>query len=188
MSIKDLIKSKAKRLFATQGYDGVSMRNLAEISGISLSNIYNYFPSKDDLLEEIFHTTNTQLGKKRKKLPETDNTTDMLRQRIEFQFAQAENIVFVLKYYLTFRKRFKKNDGGFLPPKTYLHIEEVLIRGEASGEFIVNNIYEESQVVAHSINGFVLEYFPHKLSSTEKDEVVTKIHRFLIRALTNHEK
>lgn len=188
MDIKEVIKRKAKRLFATRGYDGVSMRNLADNSGISLSNIYNYFPSKDDLLEEIFHLTNTNLGKKRRKLPEAATASDMLRQRIEFQFANAEDIVFVLKYYLTFRKRFKKNEAGFLPPKTYLHIEEVLIRGRDSGEFDIYNLYEEAQVIAHSINGFVLEYYPHKLSVTEKKDVITKIHRFLIRGLINHAK
>jgi hypothetical protein len=89
---------------------------------------------------------------------------------------------------LEFRKKFKKNDEGFLPPKTYLHIEEVLRRGKDSGEFDVKDIYEDAQVIAHSINGFVLEYYPHKLSSKERDHVVKKIHGLLIRAILNHDK
>jgi AcrR family transcriptional regulator len=188
MSTRDTIIQKTKHLFATNGYEGLSMRSLASTSGTTLSNIYHYFPSKEKLLEEIFNTTNTNLGEKRKLLPEIETASEMLKQRIEFQFANAEDIVFVLKYYLEFRKKFKKNDEGFLPPKTYLHIEEVLRRGKDSGEFDVKDIYEDAQVIAHSINGFVLEYYPHKLSSKERDHVVKKIHGLLIRAILNHDK
>lgn len=187
MKTKDAIMQKAKHLFATQGYEGVSMRSLAEASGITLSSIYHYFPSKDHLLDELFHTTNTSLGKMRNKLPKVNSASDALRQRIEFQFEHAEDVVYVLKYYLTFREKFEKNKDGFLPPKTYLHIEEVINQGNTSGEFKVSNAYEDSQVIAHSINGFVLEYFPHKLSALEKEKVVQKIHRVLMKALTTHE-
>lgn len=188
MNTRDTILQKTKHLFATNGYSGVSMRSLASTSGTTLSNIYHYFPSKEKLLEEIFDTTNTNLGKKRKLLPELETSSEMLKQRIEFQFANAEDIVYVLKYYLAFRKKFKKNGDGFLPPKTYLHIEEVLRRGKDSGEFDVKDIYEDAQVIAHSINGFVLEYYPHKLSPVERDRVVKKIHKLLIRAVANHDK
>lgn len=187
MNTRDKIIKKAKILFATQGYEGVSMRDLATSSQITLSNTYHYFPSKDLLLEEIFNLTNTSLGKKRKKLPEVQSASNMLKQRIAFQFNNAEDIVYVLKYYLVFRKKFKKSDTGFLPPKTYLHIEEVLEYGKQRGEFSVDDIYEDAQVIAHCINGFVLEYYPYRLSAKEKEQVVNKIHRLLIKALTNHE-
>lgn len=188
MDTKQKIMLQAKKLFASQGSQGISMRDLAESSKITLSNIYHYFPSKDKLLEEIFHTTNTALGEKRKNLPETETASDMLKQRIEFQLDNAEDIVYVLKYYLTYRENFTKSDTGFLPPKTYLHIEEVLQRGVETGEFIVDDLFEDSQVIAHCINGFVLEYFPHQLTNEEKEQIVRKIHRLLMRALTKHER
>ncbi len=188
METKYKIIKKAKKLFATRGYEGVSMRDLANISGMNVSNTYHYFSSKDKLLEEIFHLTNNKLGEKRRSLPQTVSAAEMLKQRITFQFDNAEDIVFVLKYYLTFRNSFKKNDTGFLPSKTYLHIEEVLNRGIKSGEFKVDDLYEDTQVIAHAINGFVLEYYPHKFSREEKRKVVAQVHRFLMRVLTNHEK
>lgn len=188
MNTKEKIVTTTRKMFSLSGYEGISMRDLASTSGITLSNFYHYFPSKDKLLEEIFHTTNTELGKKRQKLPKTITASDMLRQIIEFQLHHAEEVVYVLKYYFTYRKMFKKNNNGFLPPKTYLHIEEVLTRGSQSGEFKVKNIYEESQVIAHAINGFVLEYYPYKLTQKEKQQVIDKIYGLLIRALTNYEK
>lgn len=188
MNTKDTIITITRNMFSLGGYEGISMRNLASASGITLSNFYHYFPSKDNLLEEIFHTTNTELGKKRQKLSKTTTASDMLRQIIAFQLDHAEEVVFVLKYYFTYRKKFKKNNNGFFPPKTYLHIEEVLTRGSQSGEFNVKNIYEESQVITHAINGFVLEYYPYKLTHKEKQQVIDKIYYLLIKALTNHEK
>ena len=188
MDTKTKIIDTVKHLFATNGYKGVSMRNIAVSTGITLSNIYHYFPSKERLLEDAFNITNTQLGDRRRQLPITNSASDMLRQIIKFQFINAEEVVYVLKYYLTFRNKFKKQKGGFLPPKTYLHIEEVLLRGSESGEFRINNLYEDAQVIAHSINGFILEYYPHKLSKQESEIIVNKIHDLLIRALTNHEK
>lgn len=188
MDIKNKILQKTKSQFAFQGYDGVSMRNIAAACGITLSSIYYHFSSKDKLLEEIFLTTSSGLGKKRQLLSDVASATEMLRQRIEFQFNNAEDVVFILKYYLTFRKKFNLGKNGFLPPKTYLHIEEVLQRGSESGEFVLDDLHEDAQVIAHSINGFVLEYYPHKLTADEKEVLVKKIHRLLIRALTNHEK
>ncbi len=187
MDTRDIIIQKAKKLFAQNGYEGISMRSLATTSGITLSNIYHYFPSKDALLEIIFNETNTALGKKRQLLPELETASEMLRQRIRFQFIHAEDIAYVLKYYLTFRKKFKKTQGGFLPAKTYLHIEEVLERGMKSGEFRINDLHEEAQVITHCINGFVLEYFPYILTPIERENVVNKIYRLLIRAITNYE-
>lgn len=44
----------ALRLFAETGYDATSIRTIATEAGISLGLLYNYFKSKEELLEEIF--------------------------------------------------------------------------------------------------------------------------------------
>ena len=41
-------------LFATQGYEATSIRAIAAEADMSLGLLYNYFKSKDELLEEIF--------------------------------------------------------------------------------------------------------------------------------------
>jgi len=48
------ILKAALRLFATHGYAGTSIRMIAESAGISLGLLYNYFPSKADLLHALF--------------------------------------------------------------------------------------------------------------------------------------
>jgi AcrR family transcriptional regulator len=48
------ILKAALRLFAAHGYAGTSIRMIAESAGISVGLLYNYFPSKADLLGALF--------------------------------------------------------------------------------------------------------------------------------------
>ena len=177
----------AKHLFAVHGYEGFSMRTLAKESGVGLSSIYHFFTDKDEILKEIFDSTNIQLGLARKKLSLRDSASKMLKDRIMYQFEHIEDVVFVLKYYLHFRPKYLKIDSGYLPSKGYLHIEEVLTFGVENGELSITkkDISKQAKVIAHSINGFLLEYYPAPPSKKELQDVVTTLHIFMMRSLTN---
>jgi AcrR family transcriptional regulator len=47
------ILQAAAALLSTRGYHGMSMRDLARAAGMSLANLYNYFPSKEDLVFDL---------------------------------------------------------------------------------------------------------------------------------------
>ena len=51
---KEKIFDAAVELFAGQGYDGVSIRDIARAVGIKESSVYKHYGSKDEILEEIF--------------------------------------------------------------------------------------------------------------------------------------
>lgn len=188
-STRTTILTHSKQLFARTGYEGFSIRILAKESGLGISSIYHFFADKDELLKIVFDQTNRQLGKKRAALPARKTAAAMLMQRIRFQFENIEDIVFVLKYYIHFRPTFLKLGNGYLPPKSTLHIEEVLAHGCQTGEFMIAeaDIPEESKVIAHAINGYLLEYYPAVPEGKELDEVSKAIHTFLMRSLTNKE-
>jgi AcrR family transcriptional regulator len=180
---KEQIFSVARRIFATSGYDGLRMRTLASQVGMQLSVLYHYYPSKDALLEAIFHETNRELGQKRRALPEQPNAADALRQLIAFQFQHAEQVVAVLKYYLHFRATFPKRERGYLPEKSTLHVQEVLERGMASGEFQLDDLEATAGIITHAINGYLLEFFPAEVDAAELDQLVREISDFILRAL-----
>ena len=50
---KELIIGEALKLFSEKGFAAVSMRDLAESAGISVSTIYHYFESKQALVREM---------------------------------------------------------------------------------------------------------------------------------------
>src|SRR5918912_3830608 len=47
------IEEAARELFIKRGFHATSMRDIAEGAGTSLSNLYNYYPTKEDILESI---------------------------------------------------------------------------------------------------------------------------------------
>lgn len=51
--IRDRIMVIARESFVKNGYLKTSMRHVAELSGIGVGNIYNYFKSKDELFCQI---------------------------------------------------------------------------------------------------------------------------------------
>jgi AcrR family transcriptional regulator len=179
------IRQTAKQLFAAEGYEGVSMRTLAAASGVGLSSIYHFFADKDVLLQKIFEETNTSLGRERQLLKPRTTATQMLQDRIDFQFRHMEDVVFVLKYYLHYRNHFMTLPTKTLPAKSALHIEEVLHKGIATGEFDIPiaSFENTAKIIAHSINGFLLEYYPQQPTARERTSLVQGLTLFVMRSL-----
>jgi AcrR family transcriptional regulator len=181
---KQHLLETAQKVFARSGYDGLSMRTLAKEAGIATSVTYHYFKDKDVLLKALFDAINTNLGVARKKLPSTNNTLDALRQRIDFQFTHAEEVVCVLKYFLHYRNTFEAVNDGYVPAKAYLHIEEILEEGLARGELDPTlDIADQAKIITHAINGFVLEYFPDPPTGKVRTKLVSDIATFVYRSI-----
>ena len=180
METDELIRVVAKRLFAQYGYEGFSIRTLAKESGVGISSIYHFFKDKDVVLRDIYAATNRQLGIAREKLPEQPSAEKMLEQLIYFQFEHIEDIVYVLKYCLHFRQDFAKLPTRTLPPKSVLHVEEVIQKGVETGEFSVapNDMPAKAKVIGHTINGYLLEYFPDVPNQQELQEITHAIVSF----------
>ena len=185
---REIILNTTTRLLALQGAAGVGMRDIARESGVAPSVIYHYFANKDDLLKAAFDMVNTRLGLIRSQLPATNSASELLAQRIRFQIDHAEEVVAVLKYYFAYRHLYQKEAEGVLPPKAYLHMQEVLEKGIESGEFYVIDMVADAQVMTHAVNGFLLEYYPEEIADKEKDHLVQKLHQFLIRGLKGGER
>ena len=184
MNTRELIIQESVQIFARNGYDGLRMKDVALAVGIVPSVLYYYFENKDVLLKSMFDQINTSLGIARAKLPFQMCVANMLQQRVHFQLDHAEEIVAVLRYYISFRDQFVQVDGGFVPKKAYLHIEEVLHFGIATGELDTStDIDEDAKVITHAINGFLLEYYPLVPEGEEREILVSRICRFLLRGL-----
>lgn len=53
---REEIAGHAARLFRVEGYDGASMRGLGKVVGMEATSLYNHFPSKVEILQEICFT------------------------------------------------------------------------------------------------------------------------------------
>lgn len=180
-----LLKFHAKLLFSRVGYEGFSMRILSKESGVGLSSMYHFFKDKDQILHQVFDDTRRQLGKERATLFTPATASDMLRQRIIFQFHHIDDVIFILKYYLHFRDYIATSKSSYSTENSYKHIKEVLERGLETKEFKLyeDTVDEQAKVITHAINGFLLECYPYPPRGTELSKVVESIHSFLIRSL-----
>jgi AcrR family transcriptional regulator len=61
-SKRETIKYEATRLFVERGVDGTSMRDVAQACGMSPSNFYSHFTSKESLVSELFHDGYREYG------------------------------------------------------------------------------------------------------------------------------
>ena len=52
--VRDAILDNAFKLFKTNGYNGTTLSNIADMSGITSGNVYRYFDSKLDLFFQLF--------------------------------------------------------------------------------------------------------------------------------------
>lgn len=74
------IFSEACRLFATRGFDGASMRDIAQECGISKATLYHYFPDKDAILRPLLLGVTKALHRHvAERICEDDPTLEKLR-------------------------------------------------------------------------------------------------------------
>lgn len=185
MSTKQIIVEATKKIVAMESFEGFNVRKLATVAHLSPSHLYYYTKDTRHLFKEVIDVTAQELGRKRAALPGTRSAAEMLSQRIHFQFDNADDVIYILKYYITFRDEFIQNSGGYVPHTAYKHILEVLEFGQQNNEWIITDCVKEAKVITHAINGFVLEYYPHIPTGKEKDQLVQDIQQFLLKALTN---
>lgn len=176
------------RLVALYGCEGISMRRVGQAVPIVQSVIYHYYPNKDQLLKAMYERANHLLGQSRANLPVSKTAVDKLRQLVIFQIDHAELIIAVLKYYLAYRDQFAQEGSGTLPEKATLHVEEVLKFGQKTGEWRVSDVAAQSKVIAHAINGYLLEYYPHLPTGQIKKDLVDAIVQFTNSAFSSRSK
>ncbi len=88
------IERAAMKIFTRQGYHGTSMREIAGASGFSIGNLYNHYPTKEDLFVALVRKYEQRFGEQRAKvLGEIDDTF--------FQPAQLERLAAAVKDVVT---------------------------------------------------------------------------------------
>lgn len=78
MNKKELLLQSAKKLFAHQGFDKTSIREIALDAGVNSSMISYYFGSKEKMIPYIFEHYFPTIS----ELPKTDNPKESLRALI----------------------------------------------------------------------------------------------------------
>jgi len=96
------IMDAAVHLFSVHGYDGVSMRRIAEAAGVSKANIYHHFDSKEALYFAIMRRSAAELSLLLENLAEGQGSFTQRLQvfasaHLEHLFDHSERVRLVLR-------------------------------------------------------------------------------------------
>jgi AcrR family transcriptional regulator len=64
---RERIERAAIRVFTKQGFHGTSVRDLALAAGVSMGNLYNYYPTKDDLYRRVIERFESKIEGQRQR-------------------------------------------------------------------------------------------------------------------------
>jgi AcrR family transcriptional regulator len=87
---REQIVTLAARLFGEKGYDGTSLRDIAEAAGITKAALYYHFPDKERLYEDVAMTRMSALLEEVKAAVET--TDDPVEKVRQFMLASARRM------------------------------------------------------------------------------------------------
>jgi TetR/AcrR family transcriptional regulator, repressor of fatR-cypB operon len=109
---KESIIQAALTLFSVYGFHKTTIPNIAKRIGMSSGNLYNYFPSKEILAQEIIKYTSEALGGEIRKINQQKKLTtyQKIHKIVEVYFKMAiekpEMIEYFLRVYLSHREVF----------------------------------------------------------------------------------
>lgn len=138
------IINTAEKLFAVNGFDGTSVRDIAQEAGVNVAMISYYFGSKEKLMEAVFEQRTVNIRLKIENLLQNDKLTHLEKVNVliddyvdkfiaqqEFhrimmreQLVDKESAITTLIYELK-----KRNLGS---------IKKLIQEGQKSGEFVKN--------------------------------------------------
>jgi AcrR family transcriptional regulator len=166
---RDKIFRSAARLFADRGYNGVSVREISELSGVSKPMIYYYFGSKEGIYSELLKTGRDFASENLQAilacdLPLRDKLVELFKARFAMCHRHPEYVRFYLSALLSSDDLpfTKMMTSDILHPQTLL--KQMIQNGINSGEM---SCRINANIVAAMIAGVQFVYIWQNLNLNE---------------------
>lgn len=156
---KDLIRQAAVKVIARDGYYNTKTAKIAEEANVAVGTIYNYFDSKDDILEYIFKV---EFEKRISYLKEVEKEDMTIYEKLSFfirkHFKEVKNNLDTAQI-LVREKEFPKT-SEFSSILVYLNdipalLEEMLREAIKKGEIRQQNISITAGLIFGGLQGVV---------------------------------
>jgi AcrR family transcriptional regulator len=83
---REVILDAARRVFATRGFRGTTIADIAEEAKIALGTIYLYFPSKEDVFAALSERFSAMIVNAITDVPQARSLEETVRQRVDNVF------------------------------------------------------------------------------------------------------
>jgi AcrR family transcriptional regulator len=129
-SKKEQIMKTALKLFAKKGFFNTTISDIAKEMGMSVGNMYNYFPSKESLAKELLIYTSQKFGEEIRKINEMNiSSKEKIKKIVELYFKKAEEepelVDYFMRVYLSNREIFDNGCEGMLCVSAF--VTEIMI-------------------------------------------------------------
>lgn len=177
----DHILEVAARLFQTQGFQKTTTRAIAKQCGIAEGTLFNYYPSKDDLLIAVFeHMADTIEPTGRDTLPKPSDVIIEIALDPLRKMARVPR-VFMLDIMISSIRLLKKKPGLFhrLAALDYDYIRKI------KEKLLIYGDFKDSPVDADDLAGMIygIVAFDYILFLYESKEDNAKLEADIIRKL-----
>lgn len=175
-------------LFSTQGFYATTIPDIAKSMGMSVGNLYNYFPSKEVLAKEIIKYSSDILGAEIRKINEEKcSAQEKIKRIVALYFEMAtlkpQHINYFLRVYLANKEVFKEGCEGMLCVASF--VTELMIffeEGVSSKELRNQDFFSAFGLFMGYLGGFVFlngEGVLDKSLSSYVDEISLNIYNAL---------
>lgn len=187
-STKATIFKAAAKLFAEKGFNGVSMREISELSNVTKPTIYYYFGNKEGIYKALIQEAlNYHLEDLKQiaalKIPMKQKLIELLKRRFQISLQYPELTKFVLQVFTHYEK-LPCLDGFESEVAAHTKIfAEMIQEGIDSGEFGPS---ARPELVVHVIGAVLLHFLMSQLNSTEQilsDQLAEELIELLFKGL-----
>lgn len=186
---KELILKSATHLFVANGFNGVSMREIAEASQMTKAALYYHFKDKEDLINEIFFRFLAEMELEIRKIQDKELPT---RQKIwnfitKIMYQSSEklgviHLVFIESAHLDLK--FRQEIGQKYHALFLGSIEEILEEGIKKNEIGPINTKQASQLLFGMLYAF---FHPQQPLIAEEVQATTDlITQVFFEGVKNH--
>ena len=178
----------ARITFARHGFDGASIRDIAQEAGLSLSALYYYFPSKQDALHELIHNAFTWFSERASATVEATGSDPVERISVLVRFTVRYRSMYrqISRVILRDTERLSADSFGSireLQKESRNIFAGVVEEGRASGVFAVESAETASRAILSIVNAIPL-WFSEDGDMTV-DDLEREYTRFSLRLLAH---
>lgn len=168
-SVKKAIIQVAKEIVEKDGFGGLSIRKIANKVGYSPGNIYQYFKSKDHIIENMISDTYLsmlEILKKDYKTFETISDEIVFKYKKYIDFALDNSVYFKMIMMNENEDILKKTSvlkkGASIKQPALLFLRKYIEKGVEEKEFYVKNIELATQSLWVSVYGLIMRLIIEK--------------------------
>ncbi len=189
------ILTAAEKLFSTMGFDGTSVRDIANEAGVNVAMISYYFGSKEKLMEAIFERNTYKMRLKMETMLQNEKMSNHEKVNILIEEYVEKFLSKPQFHRLMLREQLDDKPGGVtgmineLKMRNYGQIRKLIQEGQKNGEFRKNiDITLMMATMVGTVSQMIISERFYRTANNLEDLPQEEFNIYMRKKLNNHLK